>query len=228
MHPEWAYLLCHKPFEDIGSDIFLTVSPGRIQLWVADADVINQITTRRNDFPKPLKLYKRLDLYGKNVVSTEGSTWRQHRKITAPSFSEKNNELVFTESLHHAQALLKLWTGVNGDESRTVSNPAADTMRFALYVISRAGFGVRVLWPHEEREQDATGRNGLFMGSKPPPGHKMSYREALNSLLENIVWTQVFPKWFLGRVPLMKFCIDMANEHKRIRPLNPINICTLL
>ena len=138
MHPEWAYLLCHKPFEEIGSDIFLTVSPGRIQLWVADADVINQITTRRNDFPKPLKLYKSLDLYGKSVVSTEGSTWRQHRKITAPSFSEKNNELVFTESLHHDQALLKLWTGVNGDESRTVPGPATDTMRFVLYVISHA------------------------------------------------------------------------------------------
>lgn len=201
MHPEWAYLLCHKPFEDIGSDIFFTVSPGRIQLWVADADAINQITTRRNDFPKPLKLYKSLDLYGKSVVSTEGSTWRQHRKITAPSFSEKNNELVFTESLHHTQALLKLWTGVDGDESRTVSDPAADTMRFALYVISRAGFGVRVLWPHEEREQEAAGRNELSMGSKPLPGHKMSYREALNSLLENIIWTQVFPKWFLAYSP---------------------------
>ena len=68
MHPEWAYLLCHKPFEEMGSDIFFTVSPGRIQLFVADADVINQITTRRNDFPKPLKLYKTLDLYGKSVV----------------------------------------------------------------------------------------------------------------------------------------------------------------
>jgi hypothetical protein len=32
MHPEWAYLLCHKPFEEIGSDIFLTVSQGRIHL----------------------------------------------------------------------------------------------------------------------------------------------------------------------------------------------------
>lgn len=201
MHPEWAYLLGHRPFEEIGSDIFLTVSPGRLQLWVADADVINQITTRRNDFPKPLKLYKRLDLYGKNVVSTEGSTWRQHRKVTAPSFSEKNNELVFTESLHHAQALLKLWTGDSGDESRTVRDPAADTMRFALYVISRAGFGVRVLWSHEEHEQEATRQDEVLMGTKPPPGHKLSYREALNSLLENIIWTQVFPKWFLAYSP---------------------------
>jgi len=131
---------------------------------------------------QPVKLYKRLDLYGKNVVSTEGSTWRQHCKIRAPPFSEKNNELAFIESLHHTQALLKLWTGVNGDESRTVSDSATGTLKFALYVISRAGFGVRVLWLHEEREQEAAGRNELSMGSKPPPRHKMSYREALNSL----------------------------------------------
>lgn len=39
---------------------------------------------------------------------------------------------MFIESLHHDQALLKLWTGINDDESRTVSNPAADTMRFVL------------------------------------------------------------------------------------------------
>lgn len=201
MHPEWAYLLGYKVFEDLGTDIFLTVSSGRLQLFIADAEVINQVTTRRNDFPKPLQMYKRLDIYGKNVVSTEGSTWRQHRKVTAPSFSEKNNELVFTETLHHAQALLRLWTDPSGREIKTIQDPAADTMRFALYVISRAGFGVRVLWPHEENEKQTGGPYETFVGSKPPPGHKLSYKDAISSLLENIMWTQVFPKWFLANSP---------------------------
>lgn len=199
MNPEWAYLLGHKPFAEVGSDILLTVASGRSTLYIADADVITQVTTRRNDFPKPLADYKSLDLYGKNVVSTEGSTWRVHRKATAPSFSEKNNELVFIESLHHSQALLKLWTGPSGQGNLTVKNPAADTMRFALYIISRAGFGVRVLWPHEEVEKLAPSGEEAFASSLPPPGHKMSYRDALNALLENILWTQVFPQWFLGR-----------------------------
>lgn len=76
---------------------------------------------------------------------------------------------MFTESLHHDQALLKLWTGVNDDESRTVSDPATDTMKFVLYVISRAGFDVEVLWSHEEREQEAAGRNELSMDPTPLP-----------------------------------------------------------
>ncbi|KAF2195514.1 cytochrome P450 monooxygenase-like protein [Zopfia rhizophila CBS 207.26] len=204
LDPEWAYRLGYRPFADIGGDVFLTASPSRIQAFVADAEVITQITTRRNDFPKPLDMYTRLDIYGKNVVSTEGSTWRMHRKLTAPSFGDKNNELVFVESIHHAQSLLELWTGPDGRGNRTVENPAADTMRFALYVISRAGFDVRVVWPHEEKEKltgAPAGADALLVGATPPPGHKMSYREALSELLENIMWTQVAPPPYLAKSP---------------------------
>ncbi|KAF2495368.1 cytochrome P450 monooxygenase-like protein [Lophium mytilinum] len=198
MNPEWIYLNGYAPFEKMGSDCILTVSSGKLHMYIADAEVITQVTTRRNDFPKPLQMYKRLDIYGKNVVSTEGATWRQHRKISAPSFTEKNNELVFKETLHHGQALVRLWTGESGRESRTIQDSATDTMRFALYVISSAGFDVRVLWSHEEKEEAG---NAKSVGSTAPPGHKLSYRDAISSLLENIMWTQVFPKWVLENSP---------------------------
>jgi cytochrome P450 len=170
--------------------------------FVADAEAVTQITTRRNDFPKPLHMYSRLNIYGRNLVATEGSEWRMHRKLTAPSFGEKNNELVFVESLHHAQCLMRLWTGRDGLEEKTVSDPATDTMRFALYVISRAGFGVRVAWPHEEEEQkeEETTGSGSSFGSQIPPGHKMNYREALGSLLHNIMWTQMGPPEYLSKL----------------------------
>ena len=160
------------------------------------------MTTRRNDFPKPLEMYKSLDIYGKNLVSTEGSDWRMHRKLTAPSFGEKNNELVFNESLHHGQSLLGLWTGPDRRGNKTISNPAMDTMRFALYIISRAGFDVRVTWPHEEKEnsvQENDDATSSFAGSIPPEGHTMNYREALSSLLENIMWTQILSVKSLSR-----------------------------
>ncbi|KAH7118892.1 cytochrome P450 monooxygenase-like protein [Dendryphion nanum] len=202
--PEWCYRVGHKPYKELGSDVFLTVSPSTISAFVADAEAITQITTRRNDFPKPLHLYGRLDIYGKNVVSTEGSDWRVHRKLTAPTFGDRNNQLVFLESVHHAKSLLRLWNGPDGSGNKTVLDPAMDTMRFALYVISRAGFDVRVLWPHEEGTQLAESNNdtnSLFMGSKPPPGHEMGYREALGDLLHNIVWTQIGPPQYLTKSP---------------------------
>ncbi|KAF2272122.1 cytochrome P450 [Westerdykella ornata] len=203
---EWSHRVGYAPFEALGSDVFLVVSPRKINAYVADAEVITQITTRRADFPKPLRLYKRIDLYGKNVISTEGAAWRMHRRLTAPSFGEKNNELVWNESLHHAQALVKLWAGTEQKGNMTVKEPNQGAMRFALYIISRAGFDVRVQWPHEEKDNPSTqpsekGSLSRFAGSKPPPGHKMNYRQAISTLLEGIVWTQIGPPSFLTKSP---------------------------
>ena len=187
-------------------DVFLVVSPRQIHAFVADAEAVTQITTRRNDFPKPLEMYGALDIYGKNLVSTEGADWRMHRKLAAPSFGEKNNELVFTESLHHAQSLLSLWTGPDGQGNQTVAEPSVGAMNFALYVISSAGFDVRVVWPHEEGKQGSQRKSdgkSMFVGSEVPSGHKMNYREALSELLHNIMWTQIIPPKYLRKFTVL-------------------------
>ncbi|KAF2687799.1 cytochrome P450 [Lentithecium fluviatile CBS 122367] len=204
LDPEWAHRLGHSPFKKLGSDVFITASPSRLTAFVADAEVITQITTRRNDFPKPLEMYSRLDIYGNNLVATEGSDWRKHRKLTAPSFGERNNQLVFTETLHNTRSLLRLWNGPDGLQSKTLQDAATDTMRWALYIISRAGFNVRVNWAHEEEEEDlgeSANSDAIHMGSHVPPGHEMSYREALSELLHNIMWTQIGPPEYLRKSP---------------------------
>lgn len=180
----------YDSFRRLNSDIFLLVSPGANYLHVADADVITQIVTRRNDFPKPIAIYKSLDIYGKNLVTTEGSIWRHHRKITSPPFSEKNNHLVWTESLYQAQSMLVGWTGRDGNDERTIWSTADDAMRLSLHVISRAGFGVRLEWPHEEKGN-----------AEAPPGHALTYQEALGRLLDHLLWVVIAPRWFLKYSP---------------------------
>ncbi|KAF2996418.1 hypothetical protein E8E13_002681 [Curvularia kusanoi] len=206
LDPEWGYRKGHEPFEKIGGDVFIIASATRLSAFVADAEAVTQITARRNDFPKPLEMYGALDIYGKNLVSTEGSDWRMHRKLTAPSFGEKNNELVFTESLHHAKSLLGLWTGPEGQGNETVQDPAIATMSFALFVISSAGFDVRVKWPHEEKSRAASvesdEKKSMLVGSEKSGGHKMTYREAISELLHNIMWTQIIPPKYLLYSPI--------------------------
>lgn len=175
----------------------MIVSPSKNQVFVADPEAIHQITTRRNDFPKPVEVYKSINMYGPNVVGTEGSVWRHHRKITSPPFTEKNNIFVFKESLREAQAMLSTWTGLDGKQSPTISTVAEDTMRLSLHVISRAGFGVRLLWPHEE----AMDGDSATSSNKIPPGHSMAYKEALGTLLHNIIWVMLVPHWILGMGP---------------------------
>lgn len=202
--PEWTWKRLYAPFKKLGTDTFLTVSPGGNMLWCAEPNVISQITTRRNDFPKPIELYGSLNLYGNNVISTEGAVWRHHRKVTSPPFTEKNNHLVWTESLHQAQCMVQSWLGPDSAGDKTVEKVSDDTMRLSLHVISRAGFGVRLLWPGvEDRNMDKSeaelpgGREQS--SSDIPRGHTMRYTDALSSLLHNILLVLLVPRWILSK-----------------------------
>lgn len=175
-------------FRKLDSDIFIIVTAGQNTVFVADAEAVSQICTRRMDFPKPIKFYGALDLYGKNVVSTESSIWRHHRKITSVPFNEKNNALVFAESLRQAQAMLASWGRLPSGGTQTLRDLAADTMRVSLHVISRAGFGVRIQWPHDDAKSDTS----------IPEGHTMTYQDALTGLLDHIILVLLMPKYLMG------------------------------
>jgi hypothetical protein len=182
----WPWKLRHAPFADLGTDTFLTVAPGGIILYTADADVIAQINARGNDFPKATRLYKHVDIYGKNVVSSGGATWRRHRSVTGPAFTEKNNQLVWKETLDITQAMLNSWVGFGGGE-KTVRTVAGDAMRLSLEVIGRAGLGQRMEWP----KVTEMGDNKRVL----PPGHKLTFTEALQFLLVHIFYVIAVPVW---------------------------------
>ena len=187
---EWGWSRRYEPFKRFGADTFITVSPERNVLYTADADVIVQMTTRRNDFPKPTEVYGALKVYGNNLVASEGQTWRQHRKITSPSFTEKNNHLVWRETLDQCQAMLNCWLegdNASKDRSKPLYSIADDAMKLSLHVISSAGFGVRLQW--QSTNEDTSGSNG---------DHEMSYTDALSTLLHNIILVLVTPRPLLS------------------------------
>ena len=98
--------------------------------------------------------------------------------------------MVWQESLLQGQSMLTSWVGSGVAKTASIGDVASATMRLSLHVISRAGFGVRLLWPHEEEEGKA---NAL------PPGHTMTYKDALSTLLEYIIAVMLLPRWFLGK-----------------------------
>lgn len=200
LHPEWAWLHQYEPFREMGVDTFMTVS-GRLNcVWTADPSVISQVSTRRNDFPKPIHMYGLVELFGKNVVSTEGQEWRHHRKITAPPFGEKNNALVWDETIAQTQDMLETWFGKDGKGGFTVDRIMDDTMRLSLHIISEAGFGRNMKWP--ENEVAATevdeGDGSKIGNSGGGEGHTMSYTFALHHLLEMILAVLLLPGWLLS------------------------------
>jgi len=199
---DWGWKRRYEPFKRFGSDTFMTVSPERNVLYTADADVVMQITTRKNDFPKALEVYESIKVYGNNVVTSEGQLWRHHRKITSPPFTEKNNHLVWAETLDQGQAMLNGWLGGSRDSTKTISTIADDAMRLSLYVISRAGFGVRLQWPGTEEDQ-ANARSEKeedwsISSSGVSGDHTMSYTDALGTCLHRILLILLMPKFLLS------------------------------
>ncbi len=195
--PDWPWEQLFEPFEKKG-DVFLTVSPGSVLVWLANAEAIHQVTTRREAFPKPLESYGILDIFGRNVVTTEGSEWKQHRKITSPGFNEKNNGLVFAESCRQAQGMLRKWTGAHGSGNVTIEEVPKDTMRLALHIISATGFGVKLLWPGENGIENEGANETSYSSNSPPKGHSMSFEHSLEVFLDNLVWVLLTPKWLLS------------------------------
>lgn len=208
--PDFYYHSSIEIFQRVGADTFFVVSPGGMMLHTADPAVISQITTRRNDFPKPTAIYRSLDIYGKNVVSSEGAMWRQHRKATSPPFTEKNNHLVWAESIDQASDMLASWVGPDGKGDITVDRVMDDTMRLSLYVISRAGFGRKLKWPSADAQADVDVNyvdHSKIQNQQADrdPGHSMSYTYAIHCLLDNILLQFLLPRWVVERVPVKAF-----------------------
>ena len=193
----WPWKFRYAPFAALGTDTFWTVAPGGNILHTADANVIADITSRGADFPKPTSLYKSVDIYGKNVVSSEGAMWRQHRKLVAPAFTEKNSQLVFNETLEQTEAMLALWQGLDGD-AKTLRTVAEDTMRLSLNVIGRAGLGRKMGWPSSMQRAEGDDKG------ETTNDHKLSFTESLHYLLKNIYFVMIFPKWLLRQAPSPK------------------------
>lgn len=173
------------------------------------------MTTRQVAFPKPIKDYKVLDVYGRNVVTTEGPEWRMHRKATAPGFNEKNNALVFTESVAQAQGMIRKWMDGSEKSSRTLKDIPADSMRVALHIISAMGFGVRLLWPGDVFSTEDKESGLIHMSDEPEGRHTMSFEKALATVLDDIFFIMLMPRWLLSKFPSSIGLVVADSERNR-------------
>ncbi|KAG8694806.1 hypothetical protein FRC08_008248, partial [Ceratobasidium sp. 394] len=145
---------------------------------VSNLDTIKQMSISRTTFTKPVKDYGTLDVFGPNLVVTEGDQWKRQRRICAPAFSDRNNSYVWSTTTSLVDEMMATWT--KHDPTR-ISNICEDvTMPLALCVIAKAGFGQEIRWTDE---------------APPPSNHELTFKKALSVVTHNIFLPVILPDW---------------------------------
>ncbi|KAI0716468.1 cytochrome P450 [Earliella scabrosa] len=192
----------YKDFEEAGWDIMSGVNffpTSEVTLYLADPAVIKEVIGARSRFPKPMGPYKILLAFGPNLVASEGDEWKRQRKLVAPAFSEKNNKLVWDETV---RILHDLFDNVWGPKDTVdIDNITDLTVPITLLIIGVAGFGRRMSWKED----------GIA-----PPGHQLTFKEALNVVSRKLFLQLIFPMWLLRwGTPAMREFYVASNELQR-------------
>ncbi|KYK60677.1 hypothetical protein DCS_01815 [Drechmeria coniospora] len=200
MLPDMSYRTGFRMFRRHG-EAFLVVSPQSLLLHVANAELIKHMATHREQFPKWTASYSILRQFGENIVTCEGQTWRTHRKVTSPTFNERNSALVFREAIIQTQGMIRTWVGPSGPTKETLRTLEKDTMRLALNIIGYVGFGMRLLWPGQTLPPTADPGLLKYGSLDAPAGHSLSFVDTMSSVMENLLLLLVLPHWLLGILP---------------------------
>jgi len=132
-------------FQKYGLDILgsITFYPSpRVVLSIADPGTVKEVTTHRAAFPKPVQFYKMLNIFGSNILATEGDEWRMHRNVVAKSFTEQNNKLIWAETIDCISSLFATWeeeSEKKGDREVVIESAADLTREITLMVLSATG-----------------------------------------------------------------------------------------
>ncbi|KAK8908431.1 hypothetical protein QC760_002809 [Botrytis cinerea] len=216
-HRGWHY---SQELRELHGEAFFIISPGQIYLSVSNADTIYQMSVRRNHFQKPTEVYAIIDLYGKNILTTERDEWKRHKKVVAPAFSEKSYAVVWKETMKQAHGMLRHWSGAknSNEDSLEVKDTAPDTAVLGLHVISGAAYGISQGWEGDDEELGDNIVPG-FNTTKLEGSHRLMFKEALSTLVDEIIWAALAPMWVYSISPFHKKwyrsfveCGDYFNE----------------
>lgn len=180
-------------------------------LYSSNLDVARQVSGggTKNNFIKPEANHVSLLRWGMNLVTSNGETWRKHRRVMGPAFNNRVYQMVWTETLrtYHEMVSGEGWT-----DKQEIDVPVVQALTFklALLIIGKCGFGFSFNWL--EPPQSADG--------------KMTIQEALRIVSESPAIVLFAPTWF-KRLPfsgmteileadehLLEFMKDQVKERK--------------
>ncbi|KAH7063432.1 cytochrome P450 monooxygenase-like protein [Macrophomina phaseolina] len=172
---------------------FAHATPSEVEIYVADPASSDELLARKKDFVKPMDMVGIINIYGPTVASTDGPDWFRHRRITATPFNERNNRIVWSESVKQTSQMLSYFTNKVGSVGSTALGE--DTMTLTLHILTSAGLG----FSYDFRGALENGKQE----NAEEEGHTLSYRNCLAAVLEDFIMMALLPKkiWVLPWLP---------------------------
>lgn len=181
----WANFI---PFENHGTTVIPCIFPLTAQrdIYVGDAAALKMIMNDRHAFVKNTESYKIISFFGENIVGTEGDTWVRHRSIARKSFGERNNSLLWNETVRTLGDWFAPWDSTIATAGRVATNITEDMRDITLFVIASAGFGLQF--------------SRSTMGESRA-GYTMPFGEALFTAIDTMLIRVIAPR-FLYTLPI--------------------------
>ncbi|KAH8690389.1 cytochrome P450 monooxygenase-like protein [Phaeosphaeriaceae sp. PMI808] len=164
-------------------DAYTLVAPGGCWIYVADPKAAWDILKRPRDFGRNVEQLAVLNVYGKNLSTTEGHEWQKHRKVTAATFTERNNELVWQSSLSQGHGMLQYWLRRAPQPIRSVAD---DCKTLTLNVLAAALFTKP--YPFEGQKE----MKKRHASVEDPSDDSHQYRDSFSKILRGIILIAIF------------------------------------
>ncbi|EPE04398.1 cytochrome p450 [Ophiostoma piceae UAMH 11346] len=133
----WQFFDRHQ-FHDAVGPVFVLVTTGVNQIWIADPAIAQVVLTRRKDFRTVLVTKQVMSLAGTNMIASDDEPWARQRRLIAPQLNERVSALVWAESMQQAIAMADyLSDDSKGKEKETVSSLRS----IAINVLGQVGYG---------------------------------------------------------------------------------------
>ncbi|KAK7457058.1 hypothetical protein VKT23_010360 [Stygiomarasmius scandens] len=113
--------------------------------------------------------------------------------------AQRNNKLVWDESV---RIMMDMFENIWGTQSTIIVDHCVDiTLPIALFVIGVAGFGRRISWKED-----------LVV----PPGHKMTFKDALHEVSTGVFTKLIIPQWAMhltNRLRKIQLAFDELDQY---------------
>ncbi|QDS69528.1 hypothetical protein FKW77_007545 [Venturia effusa] len=188
----WEFRDKNVLHEKVGP-IFLLVSPGDTELWVADPAAAQSILTQRKEFMQSKVGATIMDTLGPSMITANGDTWARQRRLIAPNLNERISETVWKESTTQATSMTHhLLSQPKGETDKTLEGLRS----IALNVLGQAGYGQSQEWSSNKLAASEDG--------------KMTYFEAVSILMAMLIPAAFCPTWLLRLAIMPKVLRDTA------------------